>query len=66
MNNLDGAKIAGVIVAIILMVTFGPFLMIWSVNTLFNLGIAYTFWTWAAALYLSMVINGGRTGTKRN
>tara|TARA_B100000131_G_scaffold301522_1_gene323807 strand:+ start:916 stop:1113 length:198 start_codon:yes stop_codon:yes gene_type:complete len=30
----------------------GPFVTIWSFNTLFDLGIEYTLKTWAAALIL--------------
>lgn len=29
-----------------------PLATIWVLNTLFNLGIAYTFWTWLAAAIL--------------
>lgn len=38
---------------ILLCVTAGPLLSIWSVNTLFGTTIAYNFWTWFAALWLS-------------
>lgn len=38
---------------IILLVIVGPFITIWSLNTLFPaLAIPYTFWTWLAALLL--------------
>jgi len=36
-----------------------PFLTIWSLNTLFGLGIDYTLWTWLAMVWLSMVTFGG-------
>ena len=41
-------------IAIILIVIFWPWSIIWAVNTLFGLGIAYTFWTWLAVLVLTI------------
>ena len=47
-------KVALITVAVaVLIVTFAPFAIIWALNTLFALGIAYTFWTWLATLVLS-------------
>jgi len=40
-----------IVVGFILLV-FIPIILIWSLNTLFGLGIAYNFWTWLAALIL--------------
>jgi len=41
------------ILAVILVIIFGPFITIWSLNTLFpSLAIAYTFNTWVASLLL--------------
>jgi hypothetical protein len=37
----------------ILAVGAGPLLTIWSLNTVFGLKIAYTFWTWLGVLILS-------------
>jgi hypothetical protein len=37
----------------ILAVAAGPLLTIWSLNTVFGLKIAYTFWTWLGVLILS-------------
>jgi hypothetical protein len=37
------------ILALIALVIAGPLLIIWSLNTLFGLTIAYTLKTWAAA-----------------
>jgi hypothetical protein len=31
-----------------------PLAIIWALNTLFMLGIAYTFWTWLAVLILTI------------
>lgn len=42
----------GAIIAIVALVLFWPFAIIWAANTLFGLGIAYTFWTWLAAMII--------------
>lgn len=51
----------GVIIASIvaLALWLGPLALIWSLNTLFGLGIAYTFKTWGAALILGGMFNAG-------
>lgn len=36
----------------IAMVAFVPFVFLWSLNTLFGLGLAYSFINWLAALVL--------------
>lgn len=40
------------VIAVLALVLFWPFALIWAVNTLFGLGIAYTFWTWLAAMII--------------
>jgi hypothetical protein len=42
---------------IIVAIVFTPFIGIWAVNTLFGLGILYTFKTWLAALILGAIIS---------
>lgn len=37
-------------------VLVGPIALIWSLNTLFNLSIAYTAETWLAAFIISSVV----------
>jgi hypothetical protein len=47
------------ILLVILVVIFSPFLTIWSLNTLFpTLEIPYTLDTWSAVILLGMVYNG--------
>ena len=42
------------IALIVLLLAIGPWLVIWSLNTLFPmLAIQFTFWTWAAVLIMS-------------
>lgn len=40
------------VVFLVLGVVLLPFVFIWSVNTLFDLGIPYNIWTWLAAVVL--------------
>lgn len=40
---------------IVSLVSAVPLAFIWSLNTLFGLGIAYTFSTWAASLFILWV-----------
>jgi hypothetical protein len=49
-------KIAGLVLVIAVLVLIGPFVTIWALNTLFGLGIAYTFWTWVAIVWLGLVL----------
>lgn len=50
MGNLGkGALVAMVLLLIVLM----PLAVIWALNTLFTLGIAYGFYEWLAVLVLS-------------
>jgi len=41
-----------VLFAIAVMIALAPLASIWGLNTLFNLAIPYTFWTWLAVLAL--------------
>jgi hypothetical protein len=53
------------VILIILVVIFGPFAMIWSVNTLFPVAaIPYTFDTWVAAIVLAGVFKANVTVKK--
>lgn len=48
--------VAMIIVAIVLIIIFGPFALIWALNTLFPvLIIPYTFKTWLASLFITGV-----------
>ena len=48
-----------ILALVILAVIFGPFITIWSLNTLFPvLAIPYTLETWAAAIALHATIRG--------
>ena len=60
------APAIGLILLVILLVIFGPLVTIWSLNTLFVLGIEYTFWTWLATVWLSLVTFGSVANSVRN
>lgn len=52
----DYVKVLVIIGIVLFVVIAGPLLAIWSLNTLFNLNIDYTFDTWLAALLLTGMI----------
>ncbi len=46
-------KLGLAIVLIVVLLAIGPWLVIWSLNTMFPvLAIEFTFWTWAAVIIL--------------
>lgn len=50
----DIAELAGLILATMAIVVFGPLAIVWSINTLFPVAaIPYNFWTWLATVFLS-------------
>lgn len=51
--------IFGVILFMIALIGFGPFITIWSLNLLFNTTIAYSFQSWLAMVWLQIVTFGG-------
>ena len=48
----------------IALIIFGPFALIWALNTLFALSIPYTFWTWLASFVISTIF--GKANIKIN
>jgi hypothetical protein len=61
----DIAMIGGVVILVVVLVAIGPLLLIWSLNTLFGLGIAYTLKTWAAALILGGAVTTSSSTSKK-
>jgi hypothetical protein len=46
-------KLALAIAVVVVIMAIGPWLVIWSLNTLFPLlAIEFTFWTWAAVVIM--------------
>lgn len=58
----DASKVvfafAAIIIVLIVLISL-PIVTIWSMNTLFALDIAYNFWTWLAAFWLTALLTGG-------
>ena len=50
--------IVGLIILIITLIGVGPVITIWSLNTLFNMGIAYNIWTWLSTVWLCLLAFG--------
>lgn len=51
-NLLAGLGAGTIVLTVILWILLWPLLAIWALNTLFALGIAYTFWNWLAMVVL--------------
>ena len=54
--KMENKTVVFILVCIVLAIV-GPFVTIWSLNTLFNTGIDYSLKTWFAVVFLSMVYN---------
>jgi hypothetical protein len=55
----DVFKLVLGIVLIVFLIALGPWLVIWSLNTLFPvLAIQFTFWTWCAVIVLGTFLRG--------
>ena len=47
----------GFTLVILLLIVFGPFVIIWALNTLFPvLAINYGFWQWLAVVLLNLIL----------
>lgn len=64
--NLSATGFTVLLLAAIALVVLGPLVTIWSLNTLFNLGIDYTFYTWLAMAWLSLATFGSVTSAINN
>ena len=61
MKSLGITALFALVIALLI---FGPFALIWALNTLFALSIPYTFWTWLASLVISTIF--GKSNIKIN
>lgn len=50
MNTSNTTELIIAILIVGVLIAVGPLLTIWTLNTLFDLGIDYNFFTWLAAL----------------
>jgi len=46
-----------IVIGILGLIIFMPWIFIWSINVLFGLSIAYTFTTWLAAFVLLAILS---------
>ena len=54
--KLGVTSIFAIIILLIAVIVLFPLAVVWALNTLFALGIAYSFWTWLAVLILGLFI----------
>lgn len=54
------------VIAILALVLFWPFALIWAVNTLFAAAIPYTFWTWLASMVVMAAFGKTHVRVERN
>ena len=60
-------KVALGIFLIILLAALGPWLVVWSLNTLFpTLAIEFTFWTWCAVVILGVFFRANVTVKRKD
>jgi hypothetical protein len=63
MKNL---AVGTIVLTVILWIFLWPLLAIWALNTLFALGIAYTFWNWLAVVVLTALFVGRTVRMEKN
>lgn len=56
-DNTQEMKYIFALILILIYFIFGPLLFIWSINTLFNMNILYTFNSWLAGYILLVITN---------
>ena len=55
----DIVGIISIVFLLLILMTVAPLFTIAAINTLFNTGIAYSFWNWLAMVWLQAVTFGG-------
>jgi hypothetical protein len=61
------AKVMLGLFLIVLLAALGPWLVIWSMNTLFPaLAIEFTFWTWCAVIIMGVFFRANVTVKRRD
>jgi len=60
-------KLALAIALVVLLAALGPWLVVWSLNTLFPvLAIEFTFWTWCAVIILGVFFRANVTVKRKD
>jgi hypothetical protein len=63
----DLVKLIAALAIVALILAAGPWLVIWSLNTLFPvLAIEFTFWTWCAVVILAAFFRANVTVKRKN
>ena len=62
-TKMDTDTIVGLIVLLILVIVFSPFVAIWCVNTLFGTVLEYSFLNWFCVFLLLGLVRGASTST---
>ena len=65
-RNVSPATMIAILILIVALVALGPLLVIWALNTIFGLGIAYTFWNWLAMIVLMAVFGKNNMNVSKN
>ena len=64
-NNISAGTLGILLIVLaILTIIFFPLAVIWAGNTLFSLGLQYTFWNWLAVIVLGVFIRGYKRQNK--
>jgi hypothetical protein len=59
LNKLKiAAGVTGIIIVVVLLLCIAPWLLFWTIETLFGYHIEFTFWTWLAAIVGLSLIRG--------
>ena len=58
-NKIEVLMFVLAVVVLLVAIGVGPLLTLWSINTLFGLGIVYNFWNWLAVAWLNLATFGG-------
>ena len=57
-NKIEVLMFVLAVVVLLVAIGVGPLLTLWSINTLFGLGIVYNFWNWLAVAWLNLATFG--------
>lgn len=53
---MTNKKLAFLILGIMLIVIYSPFMSLWALETVFNFKIVYNFWSWLAMTWVHLII----------
>lgn len=65
-RNVSPATMIAIVIFIVALVALGPLVVIWALNTIFGLGIAYTFLNWLAMIVIMGVFGKNNVNVSKN